>query len=104
MMSAHVHGTGDLAYPEQDPAELRAQAVRDQFERVRQAQARYYLAWDRYYRAGVNPGSHGTPDYRPVDNARQALTRATFDAERVVIQALEEAGVQVVHDRPEGEP
>jgi len=103
MFSAHVHGSGDHAYPDQDPAELRAQAVREQFERIRHAEIGLDNAWNSYHRAGLNPRTHGQPDYKPVGDAMAYMARVRQEAEHAIIQALEEAQVPVVHETPHGD-
>lgn len=99
MLSAHVHGTGELAYPEQDPRDLRAQSVRDAFDRLNKAFVRYRLASERYHAQVRNPATNGHPNYKPVSDALSHWTRLRYDMEGVVLQALEEAEVPAIHDR-----
>jgi len=86
-----------LAYPSQDPAELRAQAVREEFEGLLKAFVLYRLAWDRYHRAVINP-ANGSPNYKAVDDARYNFSRKLNLAQGRILDALEEAEVKVVHD------
>jgi len=97
MMSAHVKGTGTLAYPEQDPRELRARAVRETFERIHSAQHGLHLVWSRYAVAVIHGA--GSREYQTVRDTEARLDRVLREAEGAVLQALNEAEVPAIHDR-----
>jgi hypothetical protein len=100
-LSAHVQGSGDFAYPDQDADKLRRQVVTDALGRVKNAFVRYRLAIDQYHAAKRAPEIHGKPDHRAVTKAVSAFSRALIDAEGIMFEALREAQVPVIHDRSE---
>ncbi|GMV07391.1 MAG: hypothetical protein AMXMBFR53_36660 [Gemmatimonadota bacterium] len=90
-MMAHMKGTGPLAFPAQDPAELRAIVVREHFERIRNALAHYSGVYSKY--------SARMTTWDAVANARDLLGRRIAEAQGTVLEALEEAEAKVIHDR-----
>ena len=82
-----------LDYPTQDPAELRAMAVRVRFERIRLAVRRYSLIYSKY--------AAGQTDFKTVCTARRDLDSRIAQAEDTTVGALEDAQVPAVHERSE---
>ena len=97
MMSAHVKGTGEFAYPPQDARELRARSVRETFERIHSAQHGVHLVWNTYTRAAIRGAGH--TEYQSVRDAEERMDRILREAESAVLQALDEAEVPAIHDR-----
>jgi len=100
-MKAPVRDTDDLAYPEQDPSELRAQAVRERFELVRLAASNMSAAWDTYVSAAIRGPSTGA-ERAAVERARARLDKQIAKAEAFTLEALESAEVRVVHFTRQG--
>lgn len=96
-MSRHVQGTGEFAYPPQDPRELRARSVRETFERIHSAQHGVHLVWNTYTLAAIRGA--GSESYQHVRDAEERMARIIREAESAILAALNEAEVPAIHDR-----
>jgi len=89
-----------LPFPDQDPAELRAVAVREICERVRTAHDRYRRAWDRYFRRALHGSAQD--EHRDVLLAERDFFATLHRARATILDALEAAEVAVIHETRHG--
>ena len=100
-MMTHVHGTGDHAYPEQDPRDISARIIREGFERIVSAQGRLSAANDRYTSAAIRG------DAKERGDRREEQQRAAFTLGKILRQVEEQCleiaeGAEVVTQTPRG--
>lgn len=98
-MMAHVRGTGEQAYPTQDPKELSAQIVRDGFERIDSALGRLSTAQERYTSAAIRGNAKERQEKRG-DQQRAAFTLGKIlrQVEGQMLEIAAGSEVTVIHD------
>lgn len=88
-----------LAYPDQDPAELRATIVRDMTGRVRRALTRAEAADAQYTSAAIKGNTADRTVWRVRRQQAWDTVRGRLDQlEHWTLAALEEAQVPAIHD------